>query len=134
VRLFTPDEANAALADVRPLAERLVEANVALRAKQERLAELNARIVGNGGGIDRTSAVETRASADRAAAEVAAAVDDLIALGVQVKDLDRGLVDFPARHPSSGETVLLCWHVGEERVAFWHGADEGFAGRKPLPF
>ena len=49
-----------------------------------------------------------------------------------VKDLDRGLVDFPALR--EGEEVLLCWQVGEDEVAFWHGLDEGFAGRKALPF
>jgi hypothetical protein len=48
-----------------------------------------------------------------------------------VKDLDRGLVDFPALH--RGEEVLLCWQVGEGEVAYWHGLEEGFAGRKPLP-
>ena len=48
-----------------------------------------------------------------------------------VKDLDRGLVDFPAfRH---GEEVLLCWQVGEDEIGYWHGVDDGFAGRKPLP-
>jgi hypothetical protein len=53
---------------------------------------------------------------------------------VQVKDLDRGLVDFPARHPESGEDVLLCWELGEPEVAYWHDLESGFAGRKPLPF
>ena len=66
--------------------------------------------------------------------EIGLLVADLEAAGVQVKDLDRGLVDFPARHPESGDLVLLCWHLGEDRVAFWHGLDEGFVGRKPLPF
>ena len=47
--------------------------------------------------------------------------------------VDRGLLDFPAQHPVTGETVLLCWHVGEEEIGFWHGLEEGFAGRKPLP-
>jgi hypothetical protein len=55
-------------------------------------------------------------------------------VGVQVKDLDRGLIDFPARHPARDETVLLCWQLGEEAVEYWHGLEEGFAGRKPLPF
>ena len=50
--------------------------------------------------------------------------------GVQVKDLDEGLLDFPARRGQ--EEVLLCWKVGEPEIAFWHGLDEGFAGRKPL--
>jgi hypothetical protein len=48
-----------------------------------------------------------------------------------VKDLDTGLVDFPALH--KGEEVLLCWQFGEDEVTHWHGVDEGFAGRKPLP-
>ena len=47
-----------------------------------------------------------------------------------MKDLDRGLLDFPARR--EGEEILLCWHVGEDEIRFWHGVDEGFAGRKPL--
>jgi hypothetical protein len=69
-----------------------------------------------------------------AASMVAEIVAELEALGVQVKDLDEGLVDFPARHPALDEPVLLCWRHGEDRVAYWHGLEEGFAGRKPLPF
>jgi hypothetical protein len=69
---------------------------------------------------------------EQEAEAVAAAVEELNRLGVLVKDLDRGLVDFPALR--QGEEVLLCWQVGEDTVAFWHGLDEGFAGRKPLPF
>jgi hypothetical protein len=61
-------------------------------------------------------------------------VEELDALGLQVKDLDRGLIDFPAQHPASGETVLLCWELGEDSVAYWHGLEDGYAGRKPLPF
>ena len=80
MELFTPDEANATLSEVRPL------------------------------------------------------VDQLHELGVQVKDLDRGLIDFPARHPQTGDTVLLCWELGEPEVAYWHELETGFAGRKPLPF
>src|SRR5215216_4655029 len=48
--------------------------------------------------------------------------------------LDLELIDFPAHHPESHETVLLCWHLGEDSVQYWHGVEEGFAGRKPLPF
>jgi hypothetical protein len=50
---------------------------------------------------------------------------------VLVKDIDVGLVDFPVRR--GDETVLLCWKVGEDRIRFWHGLEEGYAGRKPLP-
>jgi hypothetical protein len=51
--------------------------------------------------------------------------------GGLVKDLDEGLVDFPAQR--DGEEVLLCWRLGEEEIGFWHGLDEGFSGRRPLP-
>ena len=57
-------------------------------------------------------------------------MERLAELGVAVKDLDIGLLDFPARR--DGEDVELCWHVGEEAVEFWHRIGEGYAGRKPI--
>ena len=71
---------------------------------------------------------EVQSAVEEVANEIGLLVAELETAGVQVKDLDRGLVDFPARHPESGDLVLLCWHLGEERVAFWHGLEEGFAG------
>ena len=59
-------------------------------------------------------------------------MNEIHELGAIVKDPDEGLVDFPARH--DGEDVLLCWRVGEDEVAWWHTLEDGFAGRKPLPF
>ena len=50
--------------------------------------------------------------------------------GVQVKDLDTGLIDFPTLY--KGREVLLCWKLGEERIAYWHGVEEGFRGRKAI--
>lgn len=58
-------------------------------------------------------------------------MDEIQALGVLVKDLDTGLVDFPALR--GGEEVLLCWQLGEDEIRYWHGLEEGFAGRKELP-
>jgi hypothetical protein len=57
-------------------------------------------------------------------------VDRIQEAGVVVKDLDVGLVDFPSM--LEGEEIYLCWKLGEEHIAFWHGIDEGFTGRKPL--
>ena len=88
-------------------------------------------MAGNGGGLDPGEVREDAERMEREAQAVTAAVDELSRLGVLVKDLDRGLVDFPALR--RGEEVLLCWQVGEPEVAFWHGLEEGFAGRKPLP-
>jgi hypothetical protein len=134
MRFFTENEANAALEIVRPLVERLVEARKRFVHAAGRLEEVQGRVAGNGGGLDPERVRELQERAAEAAAGVAAAVAELEELGVQVKDLDLGLIDFPARHPRRGETVLLCWHLGEDDVQYWHGLEEGFAGRKPLPF
>jgi hypothetical protein len=131
VRHFTPEEANAALAEVRPLVERMVEQRRAHVEALERQEELESRIKGNGGGIPPAQLAEADADVEQHAGELAHAVDDIVELGVQVKDLDEGLVDFPAL--SRGETVLLCWQLGEEEIGFWHPVEEGFAGRRPLP-
>jgi hypothetical protein len=133
VRYFTPDEANAALAGVRPLVEKLVAARQESERLEERLGTVRARVLGNGGGLDPGRIGELREKALEAARTVLSLVDELDELGVQVKDPASGLVDFPARHPN-GEDVLLCWRLGEDSVAFWHTLDGGFAGRKPLPF
>ena len=62
--------------------------------------------------------------------EVAGAVTELDALGVVVKDLDLGLLDFPGMR--DGEEVELCWQVGEDAVSHWHPLEAGYRGRKPI--
>jgi len=69
-----------------------------------------------------------RAERDKALQRVKDAVHEIDAIGVQIKDLDIGLLDFPCM--VNGETVLLCWKFGEKKITHWHGTDEGFAGRK----
>ena len=71
-----------------------------------------------------------RAEHDKALQRVKDAVHEIEAIGVQIKDLDIGLLDFPCL--VNGETVLLCWKLGEEGITHWHGTEEGFAGRKPI--
>jgi hypothetical protein len=131
-RYFTPDEANALLAEVRPLAEELVAHRRAMAAAAARRAKFVHRIAGNGGDFDPGEPKADAEEFEREGEGAARCVERLHALGVLVKDLDRGLVDFPALR--DGEEVLLCWEAGEDEIAFWHGVDEGFAGRKPLPF
>ena len=130
-RHFTPEEANEALEQVRPLVERMVESRSALVDAQRRQAELVTRIASNGGGLAPADVAAVADEVQEATADLVAAVDELQGLGVLVKDLDRGLVDFPCVH--RGREILLCWELGEDEVAWWHGTDEGFAGRKPLP-
>lgn len=132
MRYFTPEEANDALADVRPLVERMVAHRRAHTEALEVQEELEGRIRGNGGGIPPAQLAEAAAVVEREARALARALDEVVQHGVEVKDLDEGLIDFPALR--SGETVLLCWKLGEESVRYWHAVEEGFAGRRPLPF
>lgn len=128
------EEAGEALAEVGPLMERLVARYRELRSGQAQLAAVRARIAGNGGGLQPVRMAALEQALAVASSEIATGAGRLEELGVQLKDLETGLVDFPAVHPETGETVLLCWRVGEDAIAHWHGLDEGFAGRKPLPF
>lgn len=131
MRHFTPEEANAALEQVRPLVEKLVEhrrAHVAALARQEELEE---RIRGNGGGIPPATLADAAEEVEREARELAKTIDRIDEHGAQVKDLDEGLIDFPALR--GVETVLLCWKLDEDEIRYWHRVEDGFAGRRPLP-
>ena len=129
-RIFTPGEANELLPVVRPLVERMVEGKRALDAAQAEADDVSTRISGNGGGLPPARLAEVNAELSRRAAELAGVLEEIQDLGVVVKDLDTGLVDFPSVR--EGRDVLLCWRLGEDEVAFWHGYDDGFAGRQPI--
>jgi hypothetical protein len=131
MRHFTPEEANVELEHVRPLVEELVATRQEHAATLERQEELEQKIRGNGGGIPPAELARATAEVDAVARRLARLVDEITAHGAQVKDLDSGLIDFPALH--HGETVLLCWQLGEDEIAWWHRVDDGFAGRRPLP-
>ena len=129
-RFFTPEEANALLPQVRQLAQQLVEHRADQLAAQARQVEIAAGVARNGGGLDPTASAQLAGAIATAEEGVRDAVASLLELGVLVKDLDSGLVDFPSLR--EGEEVLLCWQLGEERVAWWHRPEDGFAGRQPL--
>jgi hypothetical protein len=131
MRHFTPDEANAELEQVRPLVEQLVATRQEHAAALERQEELERKIKGNGGGIPPAELGQATAEVDGIARRLARLVDEIAGHGAHVKDLDTGLIDFPALR--RGETVLLCWQLGEDEIAWWHGVEDGFAGRRPLP-
>jgi hypothetical protein len=130
-KYFTADEANEILDVVRPLAEEMIERRRALVELQVREAEFTGTIAGNGGDFDPGELREVYDQMAEEATAVARCVAGIHEVGALVKDLDRGLIDFPAQR--EGEDVLLCWHVGEAEIEYWHGLDEGFLGRKPLP-
>jgi hypothetical protein len=129
-RRFTPSEANEELTEIRPLAEEIVAHRREQRRLQSQRQALAQRIAGNGGGIDSAELAELEEAERHERVEIARRVNAVHERGAIVKDLDTGLVDFPAL--LHGEEVLLCWQLGEEQVEHWHGLEEGFAGRKRL--
>lgn len=129
-RLFTPREANSALGEVRPLAERLVAARARMRELVTEQGKLVTKIGGNGAGYAATDLNTAQGELEQLAEKVGETVAELEALGVVVKDLDLGLLDFPGLR--DGEEVELCWQVGEDAVLHWHPLEAGFRGRKPI--
>ena len=130
-RRFTLEEAQQLLdSELRALAERMVEERAKSRDLESRWRKLVIAIGSNGGNMERPEVRDLQAAVEASHAELEEIVGRFTAEGVQVKDMDRGLIDFPAW--VGDQDALLCWHVGEERIAFWHSPEDGFAGRKPL--
>jgi hypothetical protein len=130
VHTFTPDEANALLDELRPRVELLVDHKRRLDEAEDARRAFQARIAGNGGDLTQSDVAEVTERVEREATAIGAIVEEIQGHGVQIKDLDLGLLDFPWRRGS--EVVLLCWRLGEDEIGYWHGMDEGYAGRKPL--
>ncbi len=130
-RRFTLAEAQQLLdTELRELAERMVEARARSRDLESRWRKLVIAIGSNGGNMERPEVREMQRAVEASHNELNEIVARFTGQGVQVKDMDRGLIDFPAE--VDGQDALLCWHVGEERIAYWHSPEDGFAGRKPL--
>ena len=130
-RTFTPEEANEALVELRPIVERMVQHRRNLTAAQVQQAELVTRIAGNGGDMVPSDLHEAADTIQREAAAISECAERINAVGAEVKSLEEGLLDFPARR--GDEVVLLCWKLGEDEIHYLHRVDEGFGGRKPLP-
>jgi hypothetical protein len=129
-REFTLEEANTAVAELRPIVERMVEHNRRLVDAQRRQRELVTRIAGNGGDMQPSDLRDLAETIQAEADAIAACAGEINAAGAQIKSLEEGLLDFPSRRDD--ELVLLCWKLGEDEIEYWHGLEEGFAGRKPL--
>ena len=131
-KLFTLTEAERTRRELEPVLIEAIEtaAQTCCRSMKSS-ATLAARIQRMGGMVvpyEKTARV--RFEHDRLAESLNASVQKIQATGCVVKDLDAGLLDFPAI--LNNEEVYLCWRLGEERIRFWHRQDEGFAGRKPI--
>ena len=128
--MFTLEEANAALTELRPIVERMVQHRRNLTAAQTRQAELVTRIAGNGGDMVPSDLQDLAETIQREADAISDCAEQINQAGAQVKSLEEGLLDFPAKRDE--EDVLLCWKLGEDEIRFWHGTDEGFSARKRL--
>ena len=129
-RYFTLEEANRALVELRPVVEQMVEHRRRFVVAQQRRGALTEQAGSNGGDLTPGDFAEVERELEDEATSLAVCIERIQAAGAEVKDLDQGLLDFPSLR--EGEEVLLCWHLGEDEIRYFHGRDEGFAGRKPL--
>jgi hypothetical protein len=130
-KTFTLEEATTLLPVLKALLKRAMEAKRLIEDVEKELQDLRHRVLLSGGLlVDIPVVARRRAERDKATQDIKDAIAEIDAIGVQVKDLDIGLLDFPCT--VDGEIVLLCWKYGEEKIQFWHGLEEGFRGRKPI--
>ncbi|HEX6820013.1 MAG TPA: DUF2203 domain-containing protein [Ktedonobacterales bacterium] len=127
-KYFTRTEAEALLPTVAPLLRDIREWRAELLHLGERLAELRAKAMGNG--HSRPDDDDPRALAKQLEQRISDALATINALGIEVKDLEMGLIDFPSLRED--RVIYLCWRLGEDRIAWWHELAAGFAGRTPL--
>jgi hypothetical protein len=130
-RTFTVAEAESLLPVLESLLRSAIQAKTLIEevdAEQQALAN---RIFVNGGTlVDVGATARRKAEREKALQRAKDAVAEIDATGVQVKDLDIGLLDFPC--VVGDDVILLCWKLGEKKITHWHGTQEGFAGRKPI--
>jgi hypothetical protein len=130
-KLFTLEQAQTLLPVLKSLLKRAMDGKQTIEQVDKDFLDLKHRILLSGGlFVDVAGMARRRAERDKAVQAIKDAVAEIDSIGVQVKDLDIGLLDFPCQ--VEDEIVLLCWKYGEEKIEFWHGMEEGFAGRKPI--
>jgi hypothetical protein len=126
-RFYGIDEANDRLAQVGPLLERLRADRDAVASAQREL--VRARTT-NGSAEHAEELAQRQMEIREIVRRMQAIVTDLDAWGIALRDIGRGLIDFPAL--ASGRPIWLCWRLGEDDINWWHEADAGFDSRRPL--
>jgi hypothetical protein len=130
-RTFTLNEALDLLPILETLLRGAAESKKRVSEIDAQFQQVNQRVMMHGGvSLDIVPLARLRAERDKLSQGITDALSEITAMGVQVKDLDIGLLDFPC--VVEGKIVLLCWKLGEETIAHWHEVDEGFVGRKPI--
>jgi len=130
-KYFTPAEVKALIPELTRVMGPLMDAHSEARTIRSALQEEQDRIMVAGGGIlDRESWRKRTRRLEELTREIERGIAAIVSLGGVPKDLGMGLVDFP--YLLDNKEVNLCWRLGETKIRFWHGLDEGYAGRKPL--
>ena len=131
MKTFTLDEAQSLLPVLESLLKRAIEGKGAAEQVEASLSELSRRIYLSGGmRVNLAEVTEQRTAMESHLQRVRESIAEIDSIGVQVKDLDTGLLDFPFRLDE--EIVLLCWRMGETAIEHWHTVDSGFQGRQPV--
>jgi hypothetical protein len=124
-KYYTPQQANKALPEVKRKFNLIVSLRDQIIGMQDELQRM----------IDSNATLELymqkKQELNAAVSNLYKAIEDVETMGIMIKSVDEGLLDFPSMR--FNEEVWLCWKAGEDEVKFWHGKNEGFAGRKPLP-
>ena len=130
-RSFTLQEAQGLLRILESLLRTAIDGKKLIEEVDAEMQEVAHRVFLNGGTLlNIIHLARRKAQREKAIQRAKDAVAEIHATGVQVKDLDIGLLDFPCI--VDRETVLLCWKLGDKKITHWHGTTEGFAGRKPI--
>jgi len=130
-RSFTLEEAESLLSVIESLLRTAIDGKKLIEAVDTELQELAHRVFLSGGLlVNIVHMARRKAEREKTIQRVKDTLAEVDATGVQVKDLDIGLLDFPCK--VEGSTVLLCWKLGEKGITHWHSTNEGFAGRKPI--
>jgi hypothetical protein len=131
MKTFTIEEAQSLLPVLESLLKRAIEGKQAAEEADAGLAEVARRIYLSGGmKVDVGAVAKQRAEMEAHLQRVRESIAEIDSIGVQVKDIDAGLLDFPCH--LDGQVVLLCWRVGEPAIEHWHTLESGFQGRQPL--
>ena len=131
MKTFSLDEAQSLLPILESLLRRAIDAKESAGLVEVELQLLSRNIFLSGGMLVDVAAVARKRVAQRASIQQAQdAIQEIDSIGVQVKDLDKGLLDFPCQ--VGEQIVLLCWMLGETKIDFWHTVEAGFQGRQPL--
>jgi hypothetical protein len=130
-RTFTLDEAQSLLPVLESLLRTAISGKKIMEEVEAEMQALNHRIFLNGGThVDVVAVARRKAERTKAEQRAKDALAEIDSIGVQVKDLEIGLLDFPCE--VEGNVVLLCWKMGERSITHWHSTEEGFASRKPI--